>query len=176
MGENETLSNDDSKSNPKYISRVTTDTVRALINRTGRAIFRERSDDDIGMDGEIELIKLTSKEQIPTGNVAFIQLKGSRNIIQPLKTTPEISVSVKHTTLKHLKSRINFPVILIYSSADINDNFYFCDLRATFGENLQSELGKNTKESTVRIPIKNNFKENPEEFFRIIMPDTHSIG
>ena len=155
-------------SNAKYISRVTTDIVRSIVNRTGRAIFREMSDDDIGTDGQVELIKLTSKKQMPTGRTAFVQLKGTGSPIKTLKSRPEISVEVNHTTLEYARDKNTVPVILIYSSTTDRDNFYFCDLRKAFGENFETELDRTITKHTAHIPKENNFLENSEEFFKII--------
>lgn len=70
----------DGKENPKYISRVTTDNVRCLINKTGKAIFREMIGDDIGSDGIVELIKLTRYTQIPTGKIVLPKYKARLRI------------------------------------------------------------------------------------------------
>lgn len=164
-------STDNEKINTYYISRVTTDNVRCVINKTGKAIFRTFSDDDIGTDGIVELIKLDPHRQISTGRIAFVQFKGTANKISPLKTSPEISVKIKHTTLEYIRDVDSIPVILIYSSLEEEKNFYFCDIRKTFGDNLKTELERNIDEHCVRIPIKNNFLENPEEFFKIINPN-----
>lgn len=123
--------------------------------------------DDIGSDGIVELIKLTCYTQIPTGKIALIQLKGTKDEIVPLKTALDfVSVRIKHTTLDYIKDQDKIPVILVYSSIRNRDDFYYLDLRLINKENNESE--ENTSDISVRIPIINKFTSNPDDFFKII--------
>lgn len=148
------------------IETKSTDIIRSLINADERGLFRELSGKDYGIDAVVEIFDGGTV----TGKLGLIQCKGTKDRIIPMKKHPDyISCSgVTNSNLQYLKQSNN-AVILVYASIKERDNFYYVDLNEAF---LKSDLKSifagigNTK--TVRIPLKNNAKENMSGFFDLI--------
>lgn len=128
--------------------------------RKGDLLFREISERDYGIDGEVELFNHSEA----TGKFAKIQLKSTEKVIQKLKTVDAVSCSgISKSNLSYCRQR-NVPVILIYCST-ADEKFYFIDLQSVY-KNKIPEIGDNSS-GTVRIPIENN-SDNLERFVNII--------
>ena len=126
----------------------------------GDLLFREQTERDYGIDGEIELFQHGDA----TGRIAKIQLKGTEKTIDKLKTVDAVSCSgISKSNLSYCRQK-NYPVMLVYvSTAD--DKFYYIDLQSVF-KNKIPKIGD--KESgTVRIPIVNS-SDNLRRFVDII--------
>ena len=117
--------------------------------RKGDLLFREISERDYGIDGEVELFNHGEA----TGRFAKIQLKSTEKIIQKLKTVDAVSCSgISKSNLSYCRQR-NVPVMLVYCST-IDEKFYFIDLQSVYKDKIP-EIGDNSS-GTVRIPIENN--------------------
>lgn len=126
----------------------------------GDLLFREQTERDYGIDGEIELFQ----QGEATGRIAKVQIKGTEKKIEKLKTVDAVSCSgISKSNLSYCRQK-NYPVMLVYvSTAD--GKFYFIDLQSVFKDKIP-EIGD--KESgTVRIPIVNN-SDNLRQFVDII--------
>lgn len=115
----------------------------------GDLLFREQTERDYGIDGEIELFQHGQA----TGRIAKVQIKGTGKTIEKLKTVDAVSCSgISKSNLSYCRQK-NYPVMLVYvSTAD--GKFYFIDLQSVFKDKIP-EIGD--KESgTIRIPIINS--------------------
>lgn len=115
----------------------------------GDMLFREETERDYGIDGKIEVFN----KGTPTGQMAYVQIKGTENAIQVLKNGVEVSCpGVTESNLCYCKQK-NIPVFLVYVSLSDNE-FYFVDLQSCYERNLQkrNQSGK----YTINIPICNN--------------------
>ena len=115
----------------------------------GDLLFREQTERDYGVDGEIELFQHGE----PTGRIAKIQLKSTEKVIEKLKTVDAVSCSgISKSNLSYCRQK-NYPVMLVYvSTAD--GRFYFIDLQSVYKDKIP-EIGDKGS-GTVRIPVNNN--------------------
>lgn len=128
----------------------------------GDALFREWSERDYGIDAIIELFD----DGIPTGKIAFVQLKGTAKEITPLSDGITISCpNVSSSCLEYAKQN-RIPMMLIYFST-CNNSFYYIDLQSQFFE-LKTRLASDQQKITVHIPAENYAKDNLDGFFSLI--------
>jgi len=113
----------------------------------GDLLFREISERDYGIDGEVELFH----QGEPTGRISKIQIKGTDSAIIPLKR--EDCVSCKNITKSNIRycQQRNYPVILVYCS-NADKKFYYIDLQSVFHEKI--DINSNKESWTIRIPLK----------------------
>ena len=115
----------------------------------GDLLFREITERDYGIDGQIELFYHGNA----TGKMAMVQIKGTQNQIEKLKKANVISCSgISQSNLNYCKQK-NIPVILVYCST-ANKQFYFIDLQPLYQKQL-IEIGSNNT-GTIHIPVANN--------------------
>lgn len=139
------------------------DHVRIIINANGNAIFRELTGRDYGVDAIIELFN----DGIPTGKIAFIQIKGTSRSIAPLSRTPNY-VSCPRISISNLNYSFqnNIPVILLYTSLKGEKGFYYTVLNNNKDNDINSKLNQDT--TRIRIPINNFIVDDINQLFNII--------
>lgn len=123
----------------------------------GDAIYRDLSGRDYGIDGLVELFDNGN----PTGKISFIQVKGTRDEIELLKTKPVISYSISVSNAHYATQNI-IPVFLMYVSLSKPETLYFVNLQTAVVE--QMEKFTSQKSITVHIPQINS-NENLKQFF-----------
>lgn len=115
----------------------------------GDLLFREISERDYGIDGQVELFDHGE----PTGRIAMIQLKGTEKEIVPLKSAAVVSChGISKSNLSYCRQK-NVPVILVYCS-NLEEKFYYIDLQSVFKERIEA-IADNFS-GTVRIPSDNS--------------------
>lgn len=102
----------------------------------------------------------------PTGQVAFVQIKGTGDKIQALKHKDEISCSISTSNAKYAMQK-NVPIILIYAAISEPREFYYTDLNHTIGDADLKKI-EDQKTITVHIPVRNKVLENAEPLFENI--------
>ena len=118
-------------------------------HQRGDLLFREISERDYGIDGQVELFDHGE----PTGRIAMIQLKGTEKEIPKLKSEDAISChGISKSNLSYCRQK-NVPVILVYCS-NLEEKFYYIDLQSVFQERIEAIA--DSFSGTVRIPIDNN--------------------
>lgn len=144
------------------------DYIRSKINSyypNGDALAREWNEKDYGIDLFVEFFK----NGIPTGNIAYIQLKATENQIKKNSKTEDISCpNVSACSLEYAKQR-KIPFILIYISMIEPITFYYVDIQSLNVNELLHKSNKNSsRKTTVRIPIKNVSNGNLDGLFNLI--------
>ena len=133
----ETLSNDIVR---KYINAFITDDGTSML-------FREVTERDYGVDAILELFENDN----PSGKIAFLQIKGTQNTIQPMKKSAAVSCSLTTSNL-HYAQQKNIPVILLYVSIEKPEYLYYVEVQTV----LDSVSGKFAQKSvTIHIPVEN---------------------
>ena len=114
----------------------------------GDFLFRELSGRDYGVDGILECFD----NGVPTGKIAYLQIKGTSTQLVPLKNKKVISCSgVSVSNLSYVKQN-RISVILIYVSLLASRPMFFADLKEI---SKDITYDKNLKHVTVHIPIEN---------------------
>lgn len=149
------------------IETDSTDYIRNTIDgyyENGDALYREVTGRDYGIDAIIELFD----NGIPTGKIAFIQIKGTKNAIVPLRTAKSfISCKITASNIDYaIQNRI--PVLLFYVSLNKQPIFYFARLQDVITED-QINKSKRQNSISVRIPINNSSAEDLDSLFSLIM-------
>lgn len=130
---------------------------------SGDALIREWSGQDYGIDFVLELFE----DGIPTGKLAFIQVKGTRDEIKKLKTVEMVSCpNVSVCSLNYAVQK-RIPFMLVYVSLANPHKFYYIDLQHII-DNVLDSISENQKDVSVRIPIENCSETNFSGFFDII--------
>ena len=141
------------------------DSIRSQINsyyQNGDALFRELSERDYGIDAVIELFE----NGIPTGKFTLIQIKGTENTIQPLKTKKCVSCKISSSNAMYAMQK-NIPEFLIYTTISKPRGFYFVNIQSALTAEHFRKI-KKQKEITINIPITNNALESLEPLFEEI--------
>ncbi len=135
------------------------DYIRSQIDayNDGVLIYRDITERDYGIDGLIEMFE----NDRPTGKIAFIQIKGTQKIIQPLIRTPNMISCAISSSNAYYAYQKNIPIILIYVSI-LTKNFYFLELNE-----IGNEL-KRIKVEKKNVHIPTSSKDNIEEICKII--------
>ena len=124
-------------------------------------VFRQLTERDYGVDGQVELF---DNDDMPTGRIAYIQLKGTAKPIEKLKRSEAVSCSgISRSNIAYCQQK-NVPVMLVYISVS-DEDFYFIDLQSVYKSTL-NVIGDNAS-GTVRIPLINH-SDNIDKFFKII--------
>lgn len=125
------------------------------------AVFRQLTERDYGVDGQVELF---DNDDMPTGRIAYIQLKGTAKSIEKLKRSEEVSCSgISRSNIAYCQQK-NVPVMLVYISV-CDEDYYFIDLQSVYKSTL-NVIGDNAS-GTIRIPLM-NYSANIDKFFEII--------
>ncbi len=137
------------------------DIFQKSVNNNDNALFRTLSERDYGIDGIVELFD----NDKPTGQIAYIQIKGTQLPITPLANSPEVSckgISESNFTYAY---QHNIPVILVFISIERPEAIYYMEMQ----EAVDKFKDGIKKTNTVRIPQENVLlNENMEEMFDII--------
>lgn len=133
--------------------------------QNGDALARNWTERDYGIDLVIELFD----NGIPTGKLAFLQVKGTQKTIEKLKRSDEVSCpNISMSSLDYAKQN-RIPFILIYASIAAPECFYYIDLQSIIGTLTQKDDSeKPQKSTTVRIPYKNCIYKDLSNFFLLI--------
>ena len=133
------------------------DAVKSLIDsfsQNGDYLVRSLSERDYGIDYLLEVFD----NSVPSGNIAFLQVKGTTTTIQRLAKSDEISCpNISVSNLMYAKQRI-IPVILIYISLADTSFFYFSHLNL-HADYYLSRIKEKQKTISIRIPFENNSKK-----------------
>lgn len=145
------------------IEEQSKDHIRLKINANGNAIFRELTGRDYGIDAIVELFD----DGIPTGKIAFIQIKATSSSISPLSKTPNY-ISCPNISISNLNYSFqnNIPVILLYISLKGDKGFYYTTLNNNKDNDIKSKLKQDT--TTIRIPIDNYIINDISHLLNII--------
>lgn len=140
------------------------DCVRSRINsfgENGDYIFRELSERDYGIDALIECFD----GGVPTGKIAFLQIKGTDSLIVPLKRTPVVSCGSISVSNLHYAKQDRIPVIIIYVSLKNERPMYYADLREiSSGVEYKEDAGR----VTIHIPQDNCIYDDISPILKII--------
>ena len=128
----------------------------------GDALFREITERDYGIDAIIELFSGGN----PTGQIAFVQIKGTQNTISPLKPSPNVSCTITPSNAEYARQK-RIPVILIYVCVKKDETFYYARLQDIVTDAHVKKINKQ-KSITVRIPINNSSADSLEPLFSLI--------
>lgn len=156
---------DITRANSHVIETKTRNLVRSRIDNyyaNGDALFRDIGERDYGIDALVELFEKTN----PTGMIALIQIKGTENTIEFLKSEAAVSCSISSSNFKYALQK-NLPVILVYATLSSPSVFYYVRLQDKVTDNLLSKANKQ-QSITIRIPRENNDMDNFEGFFNLI--------
>lgn len=158
-----------SRISPHVTETNSVDLFRSAINKysnlkyninSGDMLFRDVTERDYGVDGYIEIFENGN----PTGNMAYIQIKGTEDSIQALKNGDEVSCpGVTESNLCYCKQK-NIPVFLVYVSL-LDNRFYFVDLQSCYVKNLKKQ--NKSGRYTINIPVDNN-QDNIYKMFEAI--------
>ena len=89
------------------------------------ASFRLITGLDYGVDAHIEIYKNSH----PTGDIAYVQIKGTEAEIKPLKTKPTVvSCSISKSNL-YYASQTKTPLILLYAKITEPMTYYYLILQ-----------------------------------------------
>ena len=103
---------------------------------------------------------------MPTGKIAFIQIKATSNAIVPLKNSPQY-VSCPSLSASNMSYTLqkNIPVILIYVYLKGERGFYYKILN-----NSKSQINLYNKQRTftIRIPIENHVTKKSDKLLKEI--------
>lgn len=129
----------------------------------GSALFRELTERDYGTDAIVEIFE----NGLPTGKIAYLQLKSTSKRIVPLKTSDAVSCpSVSVSNLEYaIQKRI--PVMLTYISTEEPKVFYYIDLNSV-ADTILTNISEGQKNVTVRIPSDNLVMDDLSQFFEKI--------
>ena len=140
------------------------DCVRSRINSfgdNGDYIFRELSERDYGIDALIECFD----GGVPTGKIAFLQIKGTDSVIVPLKRTPVVSCGSISVSNLHYAKQDRIPVIIIYVSLRNARPMYYADLRKVSSSICYKE---DIDRVTIHIPQDNCIHDDISPILKII--------
>lgn len=140
------------------------DCVRSRINsfgENGDYIFRELSERDYGIDALIECFD----GGVPTGKIAFLQIKGTDSLIVPLKRTPVVSCGSISVSNLHYAKQDRIPVIIIYVSLKNERPMYYADLREISRGVVYKE---DADRVTIHIPQDNYIYDDISPVLKII--------
>ena len=97
-----------SRNSPHIIETKSWNWLRTKVDSLGKALFREFTGRDYGMDAIVELF---SEDGMPTGRIAFLQIKATEHAPVPLKRAPKIScgISTSCASYAHKSIRVRIP-------------------------------------------------------------------
>lgn len=102
------------------------------------ALVRQWTEKDYGIDFVVEFFN----DGYPTGNIAYVQLKGTEEKIKKNKLSDYVSCpNVSLCSLEYAKQD-KIPFILIYVSLAEPKEFYFIDIQSLDVDQLYKSIGK----------------------------------
>ena len=100
---------------PHVVETKSKNCIRSRIDSFGEKgdyLYRELTERDYGIDGIVECFE----NDVQTGKIAFVQIKGTSKTIIPQKNKPVVScVGISKSNLQYAKQN-RIPVILLYVS------------------------------------------------------------
>lgn len=149
---------------PHVTEDISKSYVNSKINDSREALFREITGRDYGVDAIVEIFD----DGMPTGKVAFLQIKATNEAIVPLRRSPEFvsCPGVSDSTLNYTYQN-NIPVMLIYVYLKGERGFYFDIINNTEKKNGRNKTKKGDK-TTIRLPVENHTKGDMTAFIKMI--------
>ena len=141
---------DSKRINTHFVETSSKDYIRGLINsyNNGDALVRELSERDYGIDLLVEIFE----NGIPTGKIAFLQIKGTCNDFYRIKNGDISCTKVSESSLIYAQQK-RIPFFLVYVSIKTPKQFVYILLQTKDIKNLLLKTKKNkNKNTTVRIP------------------------
>lgn len=138
--------------------------VSTIINESGTALYREITGRDYGIDAIVEIFE----NEMPTGKIAFLQIKATDKLIIPLKKRPNF-VSCPRVSRSNLSYALqhNIPVILMYVHLKREKGFYYTILN-DYNEDEIREKIEEQKTTTIHIPARCHIERDSTEFIESI--------
>lgn len=143
------------------------DMIRSMVDSfypNGDALIREWSERDYGIDFVLELFD----NGVPSGKIAFLQIKGTESPISKLKRTDEVSCgNVSASSMEYAKQN-RIPFLIIYAYLREPRCFYFTDLQSCV-EGVKKKIWQlGQRKVTIRIPYANKVENDLARFFDLI--------
>lgn len=133
---------------PHVVETKSKNCIRSRIDRKGDYLYRELTERDYGIDGIVECFE----NGVPTGKIAFVQIKGTSKTIIPQKNKPVVScVGISKSNLQYAKQN-RIPVILLYVSLQDPCPIYYADLRKVA---QRVRIKEDAETVTIHIPEDN---------------------
>ena len=143
------------------------DMIRSMVDSfypNGDALIREWSERDYGIDFVLELFD----NGIPSGKIAFLQIKGTESPINKLKKTDEVSCgNVSASSMEYAKQK-RIPFLIIYAYLHEPRCFYYTDLQSCVDSVKKKIWQRGQRRVTIRIPYDNKADNNLTGFFDLI--------
>lgn len=136
---------------PHVVETKSKNCIRSRIDSFGEKgdyLYRELTERDYGIDGIVECFE----NGVPTGKIAFVQIKGTSKTIIPQKNKPVVScVGISKSNLQYAKQN-RIPVILLYVSLQDPCPIYYADLRKVA---QRVHIKEDAETVTIHIPEDN---------------------
>lgn len=132
------------------------DWLRVKINELEDALFRELSERDYGVDAVVELFS----NDMPTGRIALLQIKGTENVIVPMKKEPFVGCTISASNAYYALQN-NIAVFLAYVSLKKLVCCYYVNLYDAVRD-IDREKLLGQKNITIHIPQEQFFTESAE--------------
>ena len=152
-----------SRNSPHIIETKSWNWLRTKVDSLGKALFREFTGRDYGMDAIVELF---SEDGMPTGRIAFLQIKATEHAPVPLKRAPKISCGIS-TSCASYALQDNIPMFLTYISLKGDGCCYYLNLCDLAKDIDRAKLNAH-KSSKVRIPQEQYFTDTAEPLYEAI--------
>lgn len=146
---------------PHVIETRSKDIVRGKINSfysNGDSLVREITGRDYGVDFILEVFE----KRIPTGKIAYLQIKGTEKEIKRLSREEAVSCSGVSASSLYYSKQDRVPFVLIYVSTK-EKCFYFDIIQNNKSINKKSSFLQ--KKYTIRIPLENKVENDLSLFF-----------
>lgn len=105
---------------------------------------------------------------IPSGKIAFLQIKGTESPINKLKKTDEVSCgNVSASSMEYAKQK-RIPFLIIYAYLHEPRCFYYTDLQSCVDSVKKKIWQRGQRRVTIRIPYDNKADNNLTGFFDLI--------
>lgn len=144
------------------------DYLRAKIDSfysNGDALVRDWNERDYGIDLVVEFFE----NGVPTGNLAYLQIKATENRIIKNTNSDDISCpGVSASCLEYAKQD-RIPFILIYLSIVEPIEFYYIDVQSMNVKELQEKARANSSNRiSIKIPLTNKSDGDMTMLFKLI--------
>lgn len=140
------------------------DCIRSRIDsfgENGSYLFRELTERDYGIDGIIECFE----DGVPTGKIAFVQVKETSKEIISQKHRPVVACSGISSSNLQYTEQDRIPVVLLYVSIQEPCPIYYADLRVA-AQHIR--VREDVETVTVHIPEENCTTEDISGIIGII--------
>lgn len=142
--------------------------LKKILNETGKTFFRTTHTNSNTTVGKVELVELKSDCTYKSDSkIAYIYISVTRDDIKSESELIKKS-GIPKSQIKNAIEKSNFPVVFIYASLKEPNDFYFCDFKTLFNGDLEELSERKQDKFLIKIPVKNKFSTNSNDFFRII--------